>query len=317
MEPSVISNPHKYPLFLFIEDSGVELWDDLLIPVVPKLEQISDTMQVTSLKNPVKVHVLLVPHIPNIHILLLDHWRWLRIKHSLIPILMKEGLDSLISAPLLDQVVASLVVEMQHIQGILLAVVHNFLCGVNLRRIHLEALRIIRSTTMRWRDLGGRLLLVVVGSWSLGKLLGLGRMTTRESTDILMMLRVTFITTRHCLQERISNMSQYKAWELKKQGVKPLWGTHKKSTINGVNGPGRSDISGPRTGYVRLGPAIGQICSVRIDPLGKMSINNILLVENLSNLTQEYSSTLGTTYSRIVTCIVRYESRSQKLEIEI
>jgi hypothetical protein len=77
---------------------------------------------------------------------------------------MKEGLDSLISAPLLDQVVASLVVEMQHIQGILLAVVHNFLCGVNLWRIHLEALRIIRSTTMRWRDLGGRLLLVVVGS---------------------------------------------------------------------------------------------------------------------------------------------------------
>jgi hypothetical protein len=42
---------------------------------MPKLEQISDTMQVTRLKNPVKVHVLLVPHILNIHILLLDHWR--------------------------------------------------------------------------------------------------------------------------------------------------------------------------------------------------------------------------------------------------
>jgi hypothetical protein len=39
---------------------------------MPKLEQISDTMQVTSLKTPVKVHVL---HILNIHILLLDHWR--------------------------------------------------------------------------------------------------------------------------------------------------------------------------------------------------------------------------------------------------
>jgi hypothetical protein len=75
MEPSAISHPHKDPLFLVIEDTGVELGDDLLIPVVTKLEQISDTMQVTSLKNPVKMNALLVPHIFNIHILLLDHWR--------------------------------------------------------------------------------------------------------------------------------------------------------------------------------------------------------------------------------------------------
>jgi hypothetical protein len=52
MEPSAISHPHKDHLFLVIEESGVELGDDFLIPVVPKLEQISDTMQVTSLKNP-------------------------------------------------------------------------------------------------------------------------------------------------------------------------------------------------------------------------------------------------------------------------
>jgi hypothetical protein len=45
MEPSAISHPHKNPLFLVIEESGVELGDDFLIPVVPKLEQISDTMQ--------------------------------------------------------------------------------------------------------------------------------------------------------------------------------------------------------------------------------------------------------------------------------
>jgi hypothetical protein len=75
MEPIVISHPHKYPLFFIIEESGVELRDDFLIPVVPKLEQISDTIQVTSLKNPVKLHVILVSHILNIHILLLDHWR--------------------------------------------------------------------------------------------------------------------------------------------------------------------------------------------------------------------------------------------------
>jgi hypothetical protein len=67
--------------------------------------------------------------------------------------------------------------------------------------MHLEVLRLIGSTTMRWRDLEGGLLLVAAGSWSLGKLLGLGRGSTRGSTDILMMLRATVITTSHFLQE--------------------------------------------------------------------------------------------------------------------
>jgi hypothetical protein len=113
---------------------------------------------------------------------------------------MKEGPESLISALLLDQVVASLAAEMHHIQGILLAVVYNLSCGVNLRRMHLEALHLIGSTTTRWRDLGGGLL-VAAGPWSLDKLLGLGRGTTRGSTNILMMLRTTLITTSHFLQE--------------------------------------------------------------------------------------------------------------------
>jgi hypothetical protein len=77
---------------------------------------------------------------------------------------------------------------MHHIQGILLALVHNLLCGVNLWRIHLEALRLIGSTTTRWRDLRGGLLLIAARSWSLGKLLGIGRVTTGGSTDILMIL---------------------------------------------------------------------------------------------------------------------------------
>jgi hypothetical protein len=101
---------------------------------------------------------------------------------------MKEGPKSLISASILNQVVASLVAEMHHIQGILLVVVHNLSRGANLRRIHLEALRLIGSTTTRWRDLGGGLLLIAAGSWSLDKLLGLGRGTTRGSTDILTIL---------------------------------------------------------------------------------------------------------------------------------
>jgi hypothetical protein len=120
---------------------------------------------------------------------------------------MKEGLESLISAPILDQVVASLAAEMHHIQGILLAVVHNLSRGVNLQRMHLEALRLIRSTTTRWRDLGGGLLLVVAGPWSLSKLLGLSRGTTRGSADILTMLRATIITTSHFLQEHRTGVS--------------------------------------------------------------------------------------------------------------
>jgi hypothetical protein len=67
--------------------------------------------------------------------------------------------------------------------------------------MHLEALCLIESTTMRWRDLGGGLLLVAAGPWSLGKLLGLGRGTTRGSIDILTMLRATLITMSHFLQE--------------------------------------------------------------------------------------------------------------------
>jgi hypothetical protein len=121
--------------------------------------------------------------------------------HSLIPILMKGSPESLISVPLLNQVVASIVAEMHHIQGILLAIVHNFPRGVNLRRIHLEALRLIGSTITRWRDLGGGFLLLAAGSWSLGKFLGLGRGITRGSTDILTILRAMLITMSHCLQE--------------------------------------------------------------------------------------------------------------------
>jgi hypothetical protein len=70
------------------------------------------------------------------------------------------------------------------------------------------------------------------------------------------------------------------------------------------------------SGLVRTCLAIGRICLVMTDPLGKLLINHVLLIETLSNLTQGYSSTLGTTYSRIMTCIVGHESRSQKIEFE-
>jgi hypothetical protein len=45
---------------------------------------------------------------------------------------MKESPESLISAPLLDQVVARLVAKMHHIHGILLDVVNDLPRGVNI-----------------------------------------------------------------------------------------------------------------------------------------------------------------------------------------
>jgi hypothetical protein len=98
---------------------------------------------------------------------------------------------------------------MHHILGILLAVIHDLPIGVDLQRMHPEALRLIGSTTTRWRDLGGGLLLVATRSWSLGKLLGLGIETTRGSTDTLMMLQVTLITTSHFLQEHRTGVSTW------------------------------------------------------------------------------------------------------------
>jgi hypothetical protein len=47
MNPFSISHPHKDHLFLVKEE--VELIDDFLILIVPKLQQISDSVQVTSL----------------------------------------------------------------------------------------------------------------------------------------------------------------------------------------------------------------------------------------------------------------------------
>jgi hypothetical protein len=41
VEPVAIGHPHKDPLLLVKEDSGIELYDDFLIPVVPKLLKVA------------------------------------------------------------------------------------------------------------------------------------------------------------------------------------------------------------------------------------------------------------------------------------
>jgi hypothetical protein len=47
-EPSTIGHPSIEPLFLVKEEGGVELCDDLFIPIVAELQQIGDVMKITS-----------------------------------------------------------------------------------------------------------------------------------------------------------------------------------------------------------------------------------------------------------------------------
>jgi hypothetical protein len=53
----------EYPLFPVKVDSGIKLWNYLLVPVVPKLHNVGDAMKVASFKNFVEGGILLLPHI--------------------------------------------------------------------------------------------------------------------------------------------------------------------------------------------------------------------------------------------------------------
>jgi hypothetical protein len=48
VKPFAFCHPHKDPLFLVKEESGVELSDDPLVPVTAELQQVGDAMKVTS-----------------------------------------------------------------------------------------------------------------------------------------------------------------------------------------------------------------------------------------------------------------------------
>jgi hypothetical protein len=123
------------------------------------------------------VHILLAPHVVNMDPLMFDHWSSLWVNHSLVPILMKEGPESLISAPLLRRVVVGPVVESDQVHWVLLGVIHNFSVGVSDREPDLQALKLfrrLRSATMRRGILGRGVLLITTGSSSLSELLVLG-----------------------------------------------------------------------------------------------------------------------------------------------
>jgi hypothetical protein len=70
---------------------------------------------------------------------------------------------------------------MHHIHGILLAVINDLPIGVDLQRMHLEALYLIGSTTTSWRDLGGGLLLVAAGRGLLTSFLDLAKGPKEEA----------------------------------------------------------------------------------------------------------------------------------------
>jgi hypothetical protein len=216
IESPAIGHPHKDPLFLIKEESVVELSDDLLVPVVPELQQICNSMEVTSLWNPVEVHILLVPHVIYMHKLMLDHRRSLWVEHSLVPVLMKESLEPLISPSLLREVIVGLIAEGDEVHWVLLAVVHHLPVGVSDRGPDLQALRLIGrlgSATTRRRILRGGLLSKRVGSCPLGKLLQVssGSLARARDTGLLTLLGTPLLSfTGHSLQERIENRSENK-----------------------------------------------------------------------------------------------------------
>jgi hypothetical protein len=73
VEPPAISHPHEDSLFLIKEESGIELGDDFLFLVVPKGQKLSDAMGLTSLKNPVEMHVPTTLHIIYVNPLSRNH----------------------------------------------------------------------------------------------------------------------------------------------------------------------------------------------------------------------------------------------------
>jgi hypothetical protein len=68
---------------------------------MPKRQKLSDAMELTSLKNPVEVHVLVSLHIIYVNPLSWNHWLCLSIENGVVLILMKECPEPLIRAPLL------------------------------------------------------------------------------------------------------------------------------------------------------------------------------------------------------------------------
>jgi hypothetical protein len=150
------------------------------------------------------------------HKLMLDRGRGLRVEHSLVPILMKESLEPLISPSLIGKVVSGLVVEGDEVHWVLFAIVHHLTVGVSDRRPELQALKLVGrlgSATTRRRILGGGLFSKSAEYCPLGKLLWVssGSPARARAIDLLALLGTSFLSfTSHSLQEGIENRSENK-----------------------------------------------------------------------------------------------------------
>jgi hypothetical protein len=101
VEPLTISHPHKNPLFLVKEESGVELSDDFLIPIVSELQKVGDAMEITSFNYSIEGGILLLPHVVKMNPLHRNDMLGLPVEHSVVPILLKEGPKMLVGASFL------------------------------------------------------------------------------------------------------------------------------------------------------------------------------------------------------------------------
>jgi hypothetical protein len=99
VELVAICHPHKDSFFVVKEESVVELCDDLLVPVVAKLQKMRYAMELIGIQNSVEVHILLALHVVHVYPLLLENWHSLSVGHRVVPVLLKESSKMLIGAP--------------------------------------------------------------------------------------------------------------------------------------------------------------------------------------------------------------------------
>jgi hypothetical protein len=174
------------------------------------------------------VHILLVPHVIYMHKLMLDHGRGLWVKHSPVPVLMKEGLEPLISPSLLEEVVAGLIMEADEVHWVIIVVVHHLPVDVSDRGPDLQALKLVgrlESVTMRRGILGGGLLSERARSCPLGKLLWVssGSPSRARDTGLSALLGTPLLSfASHFLQEGIENRSENKIGVLETRYKSPM-----------------------------------------------------------------------------------------------
>jgi hypothetical protein len=141
VEPPTIYHPHRNPLFVVKEESRVELSDDILILIITELQKIGDAMEITSFNYSIERGILLPPHIVKMNPLHWDDMLGFSVEHNVIPILMKESLETLICAPFLRLGVASFLVQLHNFGGLNIVVVHHCLVGEDFCESHLKALK--------------------------------------------------------------------------------------------------------------------------------------------------------------------------------